>query len=196
MGLVIEKLLRSTELNDAERDICLRGIAQMAMADGVEDPRERAYLEKFVDEFFPETDPTDDAFNAPVTEEDLTKLASAEAKQCFLGYAYITAYVDEEFVKAEQDLLAQWADQLVDTQTRDEIATSVREFLYRRSVFAYAFRLGRLDEEFAVQAAKRFDVEVPRAKELNASVFNAIVALKSPPEDSGDNGDDGDTAQS
>ena len=152
----------------------------MAMADGVEDPRERAYLEKFVDEFFPETDPTDDAFNEPVTQEDLEKLASAEAKQCFLGYAYITAYVDEEYVKAEEDLLTQWADQLVDVETRDEIATSVREFLYRRSVFAYAFRLGRLDEEFAVLAAKRFNVEVERAKELNASVFNAIMALKSP----------------
>ena len=32
-------------------------------------------------------------------------------------------------------------------------SASVREFLYRRSVFAYAFRLGRLDEEFAVLAA-------------------------------------------
>ncbi len=182
MGLVIEKLLRSTELNEAERDVCLRGIAQMAMADGVEDPRERAYLEKFVDEFFPETDPTDESFNAPVTEADLSKLSSAEAKHCFLGYAYITAYVDEEFVQAEQDLLAQWADKLVEPDIRDEIATSVREFLYRRSVFAYAFRLGRLDEEFAVLAAKRFDVEVSRAKELNASVFNAIMAIKSPDE--------------
>jgi hypothetical protein len=182
MGLVIEKLLRSTDLNDAERDVCLRGIAQMAMADGVEDPRERAYLEKFVDEFFPETDPTDETFNAPVTKEDLGKLASADAKHCFLGYAYITAYVDEKFVQAEQDLLATWSDQLVDAEIRDEIATSVREFLYRRSVFAYAFRLGRLDEEFAVLAAGRFDVELDRAKELNATVFNAIMALKSPGE--------------
>lgn len=180
MGLVIEKLLRSTELNDAERDVCLRGIAQMAMADGVEDPRERAYLEKFVDEFFPETDPTDDTFNAPVTKEDLDKLSSMEAKQCFLGYAYITAYVDEEFVKAEDELLTKWADHLVGAETRDEIATSVREFLYRRSVFAYAFRLGRLDEEFAVLAARRFDVEIARAKELNASVFNAVMTLKNP----------------
>ena len=70
----------------------------------------------------------------------------------------------------------------MDTATRDEIATSVREFLYRRSVFAYAFRLGRLDEEFAVLAAKRFDVPIERAKELNASVFNAIMTLKSPGE--------------
>jgi hypothetical protein len=180
MGLVIEKLLRSTELNDAERDVCLRGIAQMAMADGVEDPRERAYLEKFVDEFFPETDPTDEAFNAPVTQEDLAKLSSNEAKQCFLGYVYITAYVDEVFVQAEEDLLNQWADHLVDAEVKEEIATSVREFLYRRSVFAYAFRLGRLDEEFAVAAAKRFDVEIERARELNASVFNAIMTLKNP----------------
>ena len=180
MGLVIEKLLRSTELNQDEKDVCLRGIAQMAMADGVEDPRERAYLEKFVDEFFPDTDPTDDAFNAPVTKDDLDKLGSDDAKRCFLGYAYITAYVDEDFVKAEEDLLNQWSDHLVDGDTRDEIATSVREFLYRRSVFAYAFRLGRLDEEFAVLAAKRFDVPIERAKELNASVFNAIMTLKSP----------------
>jgi len=180
MGMVIENLLRSTELNDAERDVCLRGIAQVAMADGVEDPRERAYLEKFVDEFFPETDPTDETFNAPVTTEDLDKLSSAEAKQCFLGYAYITAYVDEEFVEAEKKLLAKWASHLVGAETRDEIVTSVREFLYRRSVFAYAFRLGRLDEEFAVLAAGRFDVEIERAKELNASVFNAIMTLKNP----------------
>ena len=182
MGLVIEKLLRSTELNDAERDVCLRGIAQMAMADGVQDPRERAYLEKFVDEFFPETDPTDEAFNAPITNEDLDKLSTPEAKQCFLGYAYITAYVDEEFVESEQQLIDRWADRLVDAAGKDEIVTSVREFLYRRSVFAYAFRLGRLDEEFAVAAAKRFDVEIDRARALNASVFNAIMTLKNPGE--------------
>ena len=99
MALVIEKLLRDTELNDTEREICLRGIAQVAMADGVEDPRERAYLEKFVDEFFPETDPTDDAFNAPLTEADLGKLDKDDVKRAFLGYGYITAYVDEDFVE-------------------------------------------------------------------------------------------------
>ncbi|MFH2005926.1 MAG: hypothetical protein ABI333_04975 [bacterium] len=160
--------------------MCLRGIAQMAMADGVEDPRERAYLDKFVDEFFPDTDPTDDAWNAPVSNEDLAKLTSDEARQCFLGYAFITAYVDEEFVQAEEDLLNKWAEHLVDSATKEDIATSVREFLYRRSVFAYAFRLGRLDEEFAVAAAKRFDVPVERAKELNATVFNAIMTLRRP----------------
>ena len=180
MGLVIEQLLRATELNDTDRDVCLRGIAQMAMADGVEDARERAYLDKFVDEFFPDADPTDQALKQPVSKEDLEALASEDAKKCFLGFAYITAYVDEEFVKAEQDLLKIWSDQLVSDDVRDEIATSVREFLYRRSVFAYAFRLGRLDEEFAVLAAKRFDVPIERAKELNVSVFNAIMSLRNP----------------
>ena len=54
MGLVIETLLRGAELNDEHRKICLKGIAQMAMADGVDDPRERAYLKKFpfTKEFF------------------------------------------------------------------------------------------------------------------------------------------------
>jgi hypothetical protein len=56
----------------------------------------------------------------------------------------------------------------------------VREFLYRRSVFAYAFRLGRLDEEFAVLAAKRFAVPFERAREINADVFNAIMTIKNP----------------
>ncbi len=184
MGLVIEKLLRATELSDLERNICLRGIAQMAMADGVQDPRERAYLEKFVDEFFPETDPTDEAFNSPVTDEDLEQLSSPEARSCFLGYVFITAYVDEDFAEAERELFERWASRLVDEATREEVTTAVREFLYRRSVFAYAFRLGRLDEEFAVAAAKRFDVEIDRAREINASVFNAIMTLKNPGEES------------
>lgn len=180
MGLVIEKLLRETELDDEERNICLRGIAQMAMADGVEDPRERAYLQKFVDEFFPETDPTDETWSAPVTHEDLQKLKSSASKKAFLGFAYITAYVDEDFVKAEEELLDRWAEQLVSEADKTDIATSVREFLYRRAVFSYAFRLGRLDEEFALMAAKRFDVPIERARELNADAFNAIMTLRNP----------------
>ncbi|MDY0004792.1 MAG: hypothetical protein RBU30_26075 [Polyangia bacterium] len=180
MGLVIEQLLRSTPLSETEREVCLRGIAQVAMADGVEDPRERAYLEKFVDEFFPNADPTDSAWNAPLTEGDLEKLESLEAKKAFLGYGYITAYVDEDYVEAEAKLLDGWASVLVSAEIREEIITSVREFLYRRSVFAYAFRLGRLDEEFAVRAASRFAVPVERAREINAGVFNAIMTLKNP----------------
>ena len=180
MGLVIEQLLRNTELNEAEREICLRGIAQVAMADGVEDARERAYLEKFVDEFFPDADPTSEAYSAPLTEEDLGKLGSDAVKQAFLGYGYITAYVDEDFVESEAALLEQWAGSLVSPETKEEIVTAVREFLYRRSVFAYAFRLGRLDEEFAVAAATRFDVPIERAREINANVFNAIMTLKNP----------------
>ena len=180
MGLVIEKLLRDTELNDTEREICLRGIAQVAMADGVEDPRERAYLEKFVDEFFPDADPTDNAYNAPITKDDLAKLGSDDAKRAFLGFGYITAYVDEELVEQEAALLKGWQEDLVSGEVAEELMTSVREFLYRRSVFAYAFRLGRLDEEFAVLAAKRFDVPLERAREINANVFNAIMTLKNP----------------
>lgn len=180
MGLVIEQLLRNTALSEAEREVCLRGIAQVAMADGIEDPRERAYLEKFVDEFFPDADPTDSAWNAPVTEADLAKLGTDEARKAFLGYGYITAYVDEDFVEAESTLLEKWASALVSPAAREEIVTAVREFLYRRSVFAYAFRLGRLDEEFAVRAASRFAVPVERAREINANVFNAIMTLKNP----------------
>ncbi len=180
MTLVIEKLLRETPLSEKEREICLRGIAQVAMADGVEDPRERAYLEKFVDEFFPDADPTDEAWNTPIALPDLEQLGTDDAKRAFLGYGYITAYVDEAFVEAEQTLLEQWADKLVEPADAQEIITAVREFLYRRSVFAYAFRLGRLDEEFALLAAERFDVPVERARELNADVFNAIMTLKRP----------------
>ncbi|MDY0004870.1 MAG: hypothetical protein RBU30_26465, partial [Polyangia bacterium] len=138
------------------------------------------YLEKFVDEFFPNADPTDSAWNAPLTEKDLEKLETLEAKKAFLGYGYITAYVDEDYVEAEAKLLDGWARVLVSPEIREEIITSVREFLYRRSVFAYAFRLGRLDEEFAVRAASRFAVPVERAREINAGVFNAIMTLKNP----------------
>jgi len=188
--MVIEKLLRETELTDAEREICLRGIAQVAMADGVEDPRERAYLETFVDEFFPDADPTDTRWNAPVSDEDLNTLASQEARQAFVGYGYITAYVDEDFDPREAELLDRWAKKLLSPEETEQVSTGVREFLYRRSVFAYAFRLGRLDEEFAVLAAKRFDVPVERAREINAGVFNAIMTLKrpaaSPPAGEGD----------
>jgi hypothetical protein len=180
MGLVIEQLLRTTVLDADERDVCLRGIANVAMADGVVDPRERAYLQKFVDEFFPDTDPTDAALSAPVTAADLAKLKSDATRRCFLGYGYITAYIDEDFVPAEDQLLAGWAGQLLGPEIREEIVSGVREFLYRRAVFAYAFRLGRLDEEFAVKAATRFHVPTERAKELNASVFNALMTIKDP----------------
>jgi len=180
MGLVIEKLLRNTPLNDVEREVCLRGIAQVAMADGVQDARERAYLEKFVDEFFPDADPTDTAWNTPLTPADLARLGSDEVKMAFLGYGYITAYVDEEFVAQEAELLEEWAKVLVSDEARNEVITAVREFLYRRSVFAYAFRLARLDEEFAVAAAQRFDVSMERAREINANVFNAIMTLRNP----------------
>lgn len=182
MALVIEKLLRETELTDSQREICLRGIAQVAMADGVEDPRERAYLETFVDEFFPDTDPTDERWSAPVSDEELDVLSSPEARQAFLGYGYITAYVDEELDPREAALLEAWSSKLLAPQEAEQVSTAVREFLYRRSVFAYAFRLGRLDEEFAVLAAKRFDVPIERAREINAGVFNAIMTLKRPEE--------------
>lgn len=180
MGLVIEQLLRNTTLSEEEREVCLRGIAQVAMADGVEDARERAYLEKFVDEFFPDADPTDAAWNAPLSEADLAKLGSDDARMAFLGYGYITAYVDEEFVESEAVLLEKWAATLVSPEVREEILTAVQEFLYRRSVFAYAFRLGRLDEEFAVRASQRFGVPIERARVINADVFNAIMTLKNP----------------
>jgi uncharacterized tellurite resistance protein B-like protein len=180
MGLVIENLLRTTTLDTEEREVCLRGIAQVAMADGTVDPRERAYLQKFVDEFFPDTDSTDDAWNQAVSEADLQRLKSEAARQCFLGYGYITAYIDEDFADAEEKLLARWADTLVAAELRDAIVTAVREFLYRRAVFAYAFRLGRLDDEFALKAATRFNVPTERAKELNAGVFNAIMTIRNP----------------
>jgi hypothetical protein len=180
MGLVIENLLRTTMLDPGERDVCLRGIATVAMADGTVDARERAYLQKFVDEFFPDADPTDEAWSRPLADEDLKLLKSDAVRQSFLGYGYITAYIDESFDPTEAKLLDAWAAQLVSPEVKDQILTAVREFLYRRSVFAYAFRLGRLDEEFAVKASSRFGVPTERVKELNAGVFNAIMTIKNP----------------
>ena len=180
MGLVIENLLRTTPLDADERDVCLRGIAQVAMADGTVDPRERAYLQKFVDEFFPDADPTDEAWSRPLVDDDLKRLKSDPARQSFLGYGYITAYIDESFDDTEEKVLSAWAGQLVSPEVQAEILTAVREFLYRRAVFAYAFRLGRLDDEFAVKASTRFSVPAERVQELNAGVFNAIMTIRNP----------------
>ncbi len=79
--------------------------------------------------------------------------------------------------------LEKWAADLVSPETREQIVTAVREFLYRRSVFAYAFRLGRLDEEFAVRAAcgmdvpETFDIRPRIAYQTNATLFYPNPAL-------------------
>ena len=180
MGLLIEALLRGAKLTDEQRKVCLRGIAQMAMADGVEDPRERAYLNKFVDEFFEGADPTNDEYNIPITKDELAQLDTTEAKECFAAYLYTTAYIDEDFSPEEEKYAEEMTDGLVDSKRRDEIINGVREFLYRRSVFAYAFRFNKLDEEFARAMAQKFQLNDERAVDINATVFNAIMAMKGP----------------
>lgn len=152
----------------------------MAMADGVEDPRERAYLKKFVDEFFEGSDPTNSEFNSPITEEELGRLDTDEARECFAAYLYTTAYIDEDFSPEEKAFAEKMTAGLVGSERLNEIITAVREFLYRRSVFAYAFRFNKLDEEFSMAMAKKFEVDPSRAVEINAAVFNAIMAMKGP----------------
>jgi len=180
MALLIEPLLRNVELDERQRDVCLRGIAQMAMADGVRDPRELAFLAKFVDEFFEGSDLTNDAFNKPITDDDLVALDSDRVRDVFVAYLYLTAYMDEDFSQPEVKLAARLADQLVGNERREEILEAAQQFLYRRTVFAYAFKNNRLDEDFAKAAASRFSVPIEAALKINASVFNAVMALKAP----------------
>lgn len=180
MALVIETLLRGANLTQPQRLICLKGIAQMAMADGVEDPRERAYLKKFVDEFFEGADPTDGSLSEPLTAKDLEVLDSKESKECFTAYLYLTAHIDEDFSDEEKKFAKELIKDLVGPERDQEIIVAVREFLYRRSVFSYAFRYGRLDEAFSLAMAKKFDIDHEQARQINIAVFNAIMAMKGP----------------
>ncbi|MCD6498397.1 MAG: hypothetical protein J7M25_08895 [Deltaproteobacteria bacterium] len=183
MALLIEPLLRNVDLTERQRDVCLRGIAQMAMADGVRDQRELAFLAKFVDEFFEGADPTNKAFDKPVTDEDLAMLDSDRVRDVFVAYLYLTAYMDEDFSEPEVALATRLGDQLVGNERREEILEAVRQFLYRRTVFAFAFKNNRLDEDFARAASARFGVPIETALKINASVFNAVMALKAPTDD-------------
>ncbi len=180
MGPVIETMLRTAKLTQDQRELCLRGIVRMAMADGILDKREEAYLKMFVDEFFPEIDPFEDRFKRPIEDDELKLLDTLEAKKCFVAYLYITAYIDEDFAEEEKEFADKITLKVLDEKTRDEILESVRAFLYRRSVFAYAFHYRGLNENFARAAAERFHVSEDDAREINTKVFNAVMAMRGP----------------
>ena len=178
MAVLAEPLLRNADFDEKERLVCLRAICQVAAADGKVDPAERAYLKAFVEEFFEGEDPTDEAFDQPVTSEDLKVFRSDRAKDAFVAFLYTTAYVDEDFSDEEREFIERLTEGFISDERREELLRGVREMLYRRAVFAYAHRFDRLDEEFARKMAERFDVPEGRAVELNAQVFNALMALK------------------
>jgi uncharacterized membrane protein YebE (DUF533 family) len=173
-------MLRTADLTEPQREVCLRGIVQMAMADGVLEPRERKYLQMFVDEFFEGADPMSEELAVPLTDEDLETLDDETSRQSFVAYLYITAYIDEDFSEEEKKLADELSSKVVDEKRRELIVKEVREFLYRRSVFAFAFRFGGLTDEFARSAAERFHVDEETAVEINTQVFNAVMAMKSP----------------
>ena len=180
MGPVIETMLRTAELTQPQKELCLRGIVQMAMADGVLEEREKAYLKMFVDEFFPGVDPMSEEYSRPIADSELATLDTLEARKSFVAYLYITAYIDEDFSKEERVLADRIVSQVVDDETRDQVLSSVRTFLYRRSVFAYAFHYKGLDEGFARAVERRFDLDEETAKEINTQVFNAVMAMRGP----------------
>jgi hypothetical protein len=180
MGPVIETMLRTADLTESQRKICLRGIIQMADADGVLEPRERKYLQMFIDEFFEGADPASEELSTPISKADLAALDTTEARESFVAYLYITAYIDEDFSPEEKKLADELSLELLDAARRDEILAGVREFLYRRAVFAYAFRFGGLPMEFARDAAKRFELSSETAGEINTNVFNAVMAMRGP----------------
>ncbi len=180
MAVLIEPLLRNTNLTQEQRRVCLKGIAATAAADKVIDPRETQYLKAFLDEFFEGQDPASINFDDPVAPEDLKVLDTERAKDAFTAYLYITAYLDENFCDEEKQLIDSLTADLVTPERREELLAGVRSFLYRRAAFSYAFRFNRLDEAFARELAKRFDLTEEQAIELNAAVFNAVMAMKGP----------------
>lgn len=180
MAVLIEPLLRNTNLTQDQRRVCLKGIAATAAADKVIDPRETQYLKAFLDEFFEGEDPGSINFDEPVTTEDLALLDTDRAKDAFVAYLYITAYLDENFCDEEKELIEKLTKDLVTEERRQELLDGVRSFLYRRAAFSYAFKFNRLDEAFARELANRFDLTEEQAVALNAAVFNAVMVMKGP----------------
>ena len=179
MAIIIESLLRSTDFTTNDKEIILRGIAQLAAADGVVDPRERQYLKKFVTEFFPDADPTDPSLTEnAITKEDVAGLSSAAVKECFVGFLTITAYSDEDFSDPEKEFMKNLFDGALSMDKVAEVQHAVRKFLYRRVVFAFALNNKYLHPEFAHEMARRFDISTDEAVEINQGVFSAIMAIK------------------
>ncbi|MBU1534294.1 TerB family tellurite resistance protein [Myxococcota bacterium] len=179
MAISIENLLRSTEFSADDKNIILRGIAQLAAADGVIDPREREYLKKFVTEFFPQADPNDPKLvEDVVTAKDVTTLSSDEVRMAFAGFLTITAYADENFSQPEREFIkGLFVGSLGEKQVA-EVQHSVRMFLYRRVVFAFALKNRFLHPEFAIEMSRRFDISTDEAIEINQGVFSAIMAIR------------------
>ena len=178
MAISIEKLLRGTEFTETDKKLILKGIMQVAKADGVLDPREQAYIKKFVTEFFPEADLEDDSLSETITSEELSMLSSDDAKRCFVAFLTITAYADEDFSKEEREFLKTLFKDLLNEEEIANIQHSVRIFLYRRTVFSFALKNLYLHPEFAQKMAERFDISTDEAIEVNQGVFNALMVLK------------------
>jgi len=184
MALSIENLLRSTPFNNEDKMVILRGIAQLAAADGVIDPREREYLKKFVTEFFPEADPADPALVADtLSGEDIGRLSSEDVRLALVGFLTITAYADENFSQPEREYIKGLFLGALEENQVAEVQHAVRKFLYRRVVFAFALKNRFLHPEFAMEMARRFDISTDEAIEINQGVFSAIMAIRGASED-------------
>lgn len=187
MALLIESLLRTTPFTESDREIILRGIIQLSEADGIVDPREREYLKKFVTEFMPETDPTDPKYSGTkITPEDVKTLSSDDVRKCLVGFLTITAYADEEFADEERKFISDLMGESIDGKTITEIQRAVRQFLYRRIVFAFAFKNHYLHPDFAREMARRFDISDDDAVFINQGVFSALMAIKAPVDEASD----------
>ena len=179
MGLRIEDLLRATKLSDSDKQLILRGIAQIAEADGVVDPTERDYLREFVTEFFPEGDPTDPTLTAKtITPEEVASMSSDDARLCLVAFLTIAGYVDGDFSEPERAFIRSVIGHTVPEDQFIEVQHGVRRYMYGRAVFAFALRNGFLHPDFAREMAERFDISYDEAIEINADVFNAVMAMK------------------
>jgi hypothetical protein len=179
MAIIIESLLRSTDFTVNDKNIILRGIVQLAEADGIMDPRERAYLNTFVSEFFPEADPNDTKHSSEkVTKEEVSSLSSDDVKSCFVGFLTITAYSDEDFSDAEKAYMKSLFEGILPDGRVAEIQHLTRKLLYRRVVFSFSLKNRFLHPEFAMEMARRFDISTDEAVEINQGVFSAIMAIK------------------
>ncbi len=179
MAILVEKLLRNTNFNNQDKQIILRGIAQLAASDGNIDPREREYLKQFVTEYFPSGDPTDPALTEQtITANDVGNLSSHEAQLAFLGFLTITAYSDEDYSQPERKFIRNLVQDHISEEEFSQIQWGVRKMLYRRVVFSFALKNKFLHPDFAMEMARRFDISNDEAVEINQGVFSAIMAIK------------------
>ncbi|MBN2722464.1 MAG: hypothetical protein JXR95_00165 [Deltaproteobacteria bacterium] len=181
MTILIESLLRTTPFSETDKQTILKGIVQLSEADGIIDPREREYLKKFVSEFMPDVDPlAPELSGVKVTPQEVAELSSDEVVKCFAGFLTITAYSDEDFADSERKMISGLLGSRLSPEALSEIQRAVRQFLYRRVVFAFAFKNHYLHPDFAREMARRFDISDDDAIAINQGVFSALMAIKAP----------------